>query len=1425
MISWSVCNIKKFLFSMLILSGLTLSIFSQDKNISGIINVYKHVTAIGPGTDNVTLSDVNSIQAGDTVLLIQMKGVNIYVPESASYGTPQDTVGAPGSSEFLIVQSVNTGAKIVTFRNDILKQYNISGAVQLIKVPFYNSAKVIADLTCQPWDSINKTGGVLAMIVSRTLSLDANIDVTGKGFAGGAATLGDGICTINADDKYSYPESFTNSGYKGESQVTKAWLDVSNIISYYPGYTKGKGANFTGGGGGNGKFAGGGGGSNYGNGGLGGVESGTCGAGNQAGNGLQRHSISTYPDLIGGIFLGGGGGGSTHLSGSTASPGGKGGGIIIIMCDTLKGNGRLIKADGEMPSIFVGINADAGAGGGGGGGSIALYQQSFSTVLSTSALTVSANGGKGGSTGNSFGEGGGGGGGLILTNDITFPANVLRSITGGVRGDKASGSTGGTAGSDGEMNTNYAPLLNGFLFNSVRSSVTGNLIDSICSNVPFGLLTGTQPVGGVAPYTFLWKSSTISEAAGFAAASGTNNAQNYSPGTLTQTTWFRRVVTDSNTPALSDISKPVKIIVQEAITGNIVGNDTTICFNQNPLSLVPLNSGPANGSAYNYYEYKWVQNLTNTNWTSLSTSSAIGTFINPSYNPPALTDTTYYERVVTSGRCVDYSPTVKITVLPLITGNITARPDSVICEGSLFNPLGASAPGGGDLINYWYKWQDSITSGSWVSSPNVNAASVYTADTSKFSTIENRYFRRIVYSGPDSVCRSNSSPIKLTRFHKIKNNLIFADQTICSGNAPLALTGSVTTQGSGVYSYVWQDSSKAVSWTTKGITDFSFSPAALTDTTWYRRIVNSSKCTNVSSLVQINVHKPILNNKITLISGGADTTICNGAVPNLLKGTVPTGGSETPGDYAYLWFVSTDNVTWNPAPGTGTGANYQPPALPAAIYYYKRQVSSGACLIPRENSETITITVLPSITNNLISGKSTVCYNTDPALLTGSSPGGGDGTYSYFWEQSPDGSTWVPAGGTNNSSIHYQPPSLTAPVKYRRTVRSGATDCCINISPVFSLGIDPLPTGTITSITDTTICEGSKVRLDISLTGASAWKVIYLENSAQIIINNIAGNDTSILISPVTAGALSTFNYSLFSVEDQNGCFATSLTGSRKADVYKVPVAVAGPDAVVCGPTVTLKATPSVGTGIWISPAAVVASTPDNPLMTVTVDSLFSGGSTNHTFTWEEINWQCKSKDSVVITFDKRVTKANAGPADTTLYSFDNIFHMVADPVSNPGWETGGWSLIYGTGSFDDTTKNDAKVADLSDGLNSFLWTVRNGKCKFEDKIEINISGIKIPKGFSPNNDQINDIFIIKGLDLLHQQVELKIVNGAGAEVFSTSNYNCMECWTEWEGKNSKGIDLPEGTYYYLLKMTSDPKNGGTGKVIKRSGFIILKRK
>ncbi len=216
-------NIICFILSLLILSVLAENVYSQDAAIGGIVNSYSKVTAIG--FDNVTLNNTTSFEAGDTVMLIQMKGITIIVDETTNNGNGAIALGKPGMFEFLTVNTVDQGTKVVTFNNAISRVYDTRGSVQLIKIPSYNTANVTSTLTCQPWDSVTQTGGVLSIIVGKSLTLDADIDVSGKGFAGGKVYDGDGICTTVDPltyNLYTYPASFTNSGIKGESPSGRA---------------------------------------------------------------------------------------------------------------------------------------------------------------------------------------------------------------------------------------------------------------------------------------------------------------------------------------------------------------------------------------------------------------------------------------------------------------------------------------------------------------------------------------------------------------------------------------------------------------------------------------------------------------------------------------------------------------------------------------------------------------------------------------------------------------------------------------------------------------------------------------------------------------------------------------------------------------------------------------------------------------------------------------------------------------------------------------------------------------------------------------------------------------------------------------------------------------------------------------------------
>lgn len=104
----------------------------------------------------------------------------------------------------------------------------------------------------------------------------------------------------------------------------------------------------------------------------------------------------------------------------------------------------------------------------------------------------------------------------------------------------------------------------------ILDKITNNIIptnQSICENDSI-IITGTLPIGGIGGYSYLWEESTDNLT--WAAAAGINNLQNFSPGILTATTYYRRIVSD--TLIYTDTSSVITITYNLNPTVNIQGS-------------------------------------------------------------------------------------------------------------------------------------------------------------------------------------------------------------------------------------------------------------------------------------------------------------------------------------------------------------------------------------------------------------------------------------------------------------------------------------------------------------------------------------------------------------------------------------------------------------------------------------------------------------------------------------------------------------------------------------------------------------------------------------------------------------------------------------------------------------------------------------
>ncbi|MFA9372292.1 MAG: gliding motility-associated C-terminal domain-containing protein, partial [Labilibaculum antarcticum] len=91
----------------------------------------------------------------------------------------------------------------------------------------------------------------------------------------------------------------------------------------------------------------------------------------------------------------------------------------------------------------------------------------------------------------------------------------------------------------------------------------------------------------------------------------------------------------------------------------------------------------------------------------------------------------------------------------------------------------------------------------------------------------------------------------------------------------------------------------------------------------------------------------------------------------------------------------------------------------------------------------------------------------------------------------------------------------------------------------------------------------------------------------------------------------------------------------------------------------------------------------------------------------------------------------------------------------------------------------------------------------------------KLPNAFSPNGDGINDYFIIEGIEI-YQDNELVIFNRFSGAVYISKPYlNDWNGTSNNNGVKTSGAQLPDGIYFYILKLDST-------KIIK--GYIEIKR-
>jgi hypothetical protein len=402
------------------------------QNIGGVVNSYYKVIDVIPAKACVIVSNAAGLAQYDNAMLVQMKGASVSTTNDNTFGTVTSLNDA-GNYELGYICKIKGDS--VFFMHTLKNTYTVSGKVQLVKVPEYSSATVTTPLIPAPWNNTAGTGGVLAIIVDNTLTLNENIAADTMGFKGGASKVLNGTCgSLVQFTNYSYNTAggSTGGGYKGEG-----------IVDLAANMNGGRGPAANGGGGGNDHNNGAGGGGNLVVGGNGGQNNSTTGCNNKY-PGLAGRALNSNGGNK--IYLGGGGGNGHGNNTLTMYGGGAGGGIVFIKADAIVGNNYTVSAKGQTGAATIGD----GSSGGGAGGTIIMDVTNY-----IGTTNVFADGGSGGNIDNlgtgspnrSMGPGGGGSGGVLYFTG-TAPGGI-NFVNGGIPGYSDNTSPVGLAGFNG----------------------------------------------------------------------------------------------------------------------------------------------------------------------------------------------------------------------------------------------------------------------------------------------------------------------------------------------------------------------------------------------------------------------------------------------------------------------------------------------------------------------------------------------------------------------------------------------------------------------------------------------------------------------------------------------------------------------------------------------------------------------------------------------------------------------------------------------------------------------------------------------------------------------------------------------------------------------------------------------------------------
>jgi len=727
-----------------------------------------------------------------------------------------------------------------------------------------------------------------------------------------------------------------------------------------------------------------------------------------------------------------------------------------------------------------------------------------------------------------------------------------------------------------------------------------------------------------------------------------------------------------------------------------------------------------------------------------------------------------------SGGCQSNPYTHVISVDDLPQTPIITSLDNQLCEGDLLQLQLVNNPYVGANITYNWTLPNATTVTTSVASFTINTATV---------TDAGNYVLSVTVDG----CTSNTSGMFAVNVNSIPSAPVASyNGPVCEGTTLQLMTDFVPGA-----SYFWTGPNNFNS-TNQSPLVF---PADQTDEGTYFVSIVVNGCPSASSaplLVEVN-------DAPDAVLAASNGPICLGD-PNAILELSVASASAIPGA-TYTWYqASTNTIVGGPTTSLiTTVSDLTPFSTGSNDFYVVANINS--CPSTASVPTAVNFDNIP--TNGAFAGNDIFVCDNNSVVLNAQTPTVGTGQ----WIQTSGSAVVIANPNQSTTSIV----GLTSGQSYTFawTLSNGA---CVDYATDDVLVTVDIAIATADAGVDFQLCNATETNLNATpVTGGITGTWTQPSSQALLGITIVNPTDPNTQITGLMPGN----NYQFIWTLSNAGCGNFSSDIIVVTDESTVGIeAFAGNEIDLCGNEETpLAATPApIGsTGIWTTAGGTIIISPSQPNTFVT--DLEPGA---NTFTWTLSNVICGeySSDEVTVFYEPRPT------ANDDFYDISYNGSLDLDVLTNDDI-IGEYTISYTNPTNGTITEADGVFSYASNlvyvGVDEFIYEICSDICPDECStatVTLTVGGdatCKIPTIFSPNNDGINDEFIVPCLstDKFPNNV-VSIFNQWGDEVYRQAQYQ-----NNWQG-TYKGENLPTGTYFWVIDF-------GDG-ITPTSGFLVLER-